>query len=449
MILLKATTETLQITTSTTGALDFSVSYADITTLSFAPSTLEGKIVTATTTTITAAPGATTERQIKLITISNKDASLSNNVVIQKNISATTYNLTPTITLLAGEMLQYMDGVGWNYYSTTGALKGNQTAAGSTNQLQFNNGGVLTGDSDFTWNNTTNELAFNGTDTGILMNSITNEPATPAANYGRFYTKSVAGRVIPKFVGPTGYDYEIQAGLGGNNVRVWRGGATTVSTTFASTIGSMIYTSLSPTAPTIPTQTTTSILNQTYRSTISTGATAGALAYIRGNNLIFCRGNAASIGGFTVSHRFALSGTLQSGMRAFIGIVDVAANPTNIDPTTTTAPGGVGLAINTNSGDWNIVNNITGTARTSTSLGASFPVNNTDLMEILIFAPTDGSVINYRVTNLTTAATISGSLSTNIPANTTFMTPSVWITNQATAAAQTLDYVSTYVETDF
>lgn len=66
-----------------------------------------------------------------------------------------------------------------------------------------------------------------------------------------------------------------------------------------------------------------------------------------------------------------------------------------------------------------------------------------------LFCPPQCAAIGYRVTNLSTGAQASGNLSTNIPAATTFMAPSVWITNNATAAAATLDFVSTYVETDF
>lgn len=449
MILLKATTETLQIVTSLTGALDYSISYADITTTTFTPSTSEGKITTATSTTVLSAPAASTQRQVKLITISNVDASVSNTIIFNKLISATAYQIAPDVTLTPGETLQYIDGSGWTYYAANGTVKSNMFAAGASNSVQFNDGGALGGDTDLTWDKTNNALSLGGADTGILLNGITNEPAAPAVGYGRLYSKVIAGRVFPKWIGPSGFDYPLQANMGVNNARIWRGGNTTTATTFASITGSMPYTGASPTAPTIPTQAVTNILTQTFRSTISTGATAGGLAYIRGNNLALVRGGGASIGGFTVIHRFALSGTLQSGIRAFVGIVDVAANPTNIDPTTTTAPGGVGLAINANTGNWNLVNNITGTARTSTGLGASFPVNNTDLLEIILFAPTNGSVINYRITNLSTAASTSGSLSANIPASTTFLTPSVWVTNNATAAAQTLDFISTYVETDF
>ncbi len=444
--MLKSTTEILELTTSTTAPIDVSVSYVDITTTTFAPSTSETKITTATTTAILVAPSASTQRQIKLITIINRDASASNTVLVKKDISATEYNLTNTVTLLAGESMQYVDGQGWIYYSVTGAVKGSQTAGGASNSVQFNDGGILGGDADLTWDKTANALTLGGADTGILMNGITNEPSAPAAGYGRLYAKDIAGRMMPKWVGPSGFDYPLQSGLGFNHIRSWRPGLTTTLTTFVSMVGVMPYTALG--TLTTPGLATTNLLTQTQRTTMSTGATAGALAGIRGNTLTFTRGGGAGIGGFTVVHRFALSG-LQAGMRVFVGILDSVGAPTNIDPVTTTTPGGVGLAINTNSGNWNLVNNITATARTSLGLGANFPVNNSTVYELTLFSAPNGSAINYRITNLSSAISVSGSLTTNIPASTTFMTPAIWATNNATAAAVTIDFISTYVETDF
>ena len=161
------------------------------------------------------------------------------------------------------------------------------------------------------------------------------------------------------------------------------------------------------------------------------------------------RGNAAGLGGFYFNTRFAVTGTLQAGLRCFAGLVDVAANPTNIDPVTTTAPGGIGLAIAANTGNWQLVRNITGTARTAIDLGATFAINNTHMLEIVLWCPPNGSTISYRVTNWSTGAQTSGDLTTNIPASTTFLTPSIWITNNATAAAQTMDFISMYLETDY
>lgn len=288
-----------------------------------------------------------------------------------------------------------------------------------------------------------------GTFQNLLLPAQASEPSAPASGNGLLYARSVAGRVLPKWVGPSGVDYPLSPHLGMNNVRAWRGGATTSGSTFAATIGALPYTSTSPSPPTITTLAATNLLSSTVRSTISTNSTAGSIAHIRGNQLTIWRGNAAGMGGFFVVHRFALSGTLRSGLRAFVGVVDVTTNPTNVDPTSIATPGGVGLATNSEAGNWKLVNNITGTARTSTDLGSSFPINNTDLLELALFCAPNDSGIGYRISNLSTGAQTSGTLTANIPAASTFLAPLVWVTNNATAAAQTLDFVSTYVETDY
>lgn len=327
----------------------------------------------------------------------------------------------------------------------TPAGGGGGSPGGSDGQVQFNSAGAFAGSESLFWDNTNAVLDLGGT---MQIGAVASEPAAPAAGHGKLYAKDIASRIVPKWIGPSGFDYVLQASLGQNRVAMWRGGATTTATTFASTVGSMPYTGASPTAPTIPALAATNLKAQTFRSVISTGATAGGIAYIRANQQSFWRGNAAGLGGFYVVHRFSLA-ALQAGQRTFAGIVDLAANPTNIDPVTTTTPGGIGMAINTNSGNWNLVHNVTGAARTAISLGASFPVNTADMFELALFCPPQCSAIGYRATNLSTGAQTSGSLSTNIPANTTFLAPALWITNNATAAAATMDFVSTYVETDF
>jgi hypothetical protein len=275
------------------------------------------------------------------------------------------------------------------------------------------------------------------------------EPAVPPADHGLLYARSLAGRIIPKWMGPTGVDYPLQPHIGLNNVAIWRGGNTTTAATFADVIGNMPYTAASASAPLIPTLASTSLRNQTYRGTIRTGTTAGTVAYIRANTLRIWRGNAAGLGGFFVATRFALSGTLQTGQRSFIGISDSVANPTNVDPLSSTTPGKIGLAQSGAGANWTLVHNVTGTAPTNIALGASFPINNTDLYEIALFSAPNGSSIGYRVVNWSTGQQTSGTLTTNIPTNTTFMAPVAWITNNATGAQSELDFISTYVETDY
>lgn len=334
------------------------------------------------------------------------------------------------------------NGTGWS-------ILGTAAASGAPTQIQINNGGSLYADASFTFDPATDTLRLGGVDTSIILNGITNEPAAPAAGTGRLYAKAVADRIVPKWIGPGGIDYILQGHLGSNNIRAWRGGATTSATTFSSVIGTMPYAGASPTAPTVPALAPTNLLAQINRSTISTSNTAGTIAYIRSTRAEVWRGNATGLGGFFVVARFALSGTLRAGLRCFAGLVDVTANPTNINPITTASPGGIGLATDASTGNWKLVNNITGTARTSFDLGASFPIDNTSPMELILFSAPNGSVVSWRVTNLQTGAQTNGTLSANIPASTTFLSPSIWVTNNTTGAAQTLDFISLYVETDY
>lgn len=343
-----------------------------------------------------------------------------------------------------GDVVRYVieDGTAWEIGS------GTYTSAGTTlsrTLLESSTGSLLSLSGSATVYITATAEDFETIDFPALAA----EPAVPPADHGLLYARSLAGRVIPKWMGPAGVDYPLQPHEGLNNVAIWRGGSTTTAATFASVVGNMPYSAASASAPLIPTLATTSLRNQTYRGTIRTGTTAGTVAYIRANTLRIWRGNAAGLGGFFVVMRFSLSGTIQTGQRSFIGISDSVANPTNVDPTTSTTPGKIGLAQNAATGNWALVHNVTGTAPTNVALGASFPINNTDLYEIALFSAPNGSSIGYRVVNWSTNQQTSGTLTTNIPSNTTFMAPVAWITNNAQGAQSELDFISTYVETDY
>lgn len=192
----------------------------------------------------------------------------------------------------------------------------------------------------------------------------------------------------------------------------------------------------------------TNLLTSTRTTLFSSGATAGTVASLRTGQTEFWRGNAVGLGGFYYLTRFGLN-TLQVGMRAFLGVVDVTTAPTNVDPTTNATPGKIGLAINANTGNWKLVNNVSGTAPTVLDLGANFPVNNTDLLEMLLFCAPNDSWVSYQVVNLSTGNRVNGLLTANIPAVATFLAAQVWITNNTTAAAAILAYSGIDVDTNY
>lgn len=313
---------------------------------------------------------------------------------------------------------------------------------GATTQVQFNDGGAFGGDADFAWDKTTNTLTLGGTDTGAVLAAITTEPAASVANTLRVYAKNVAGRMSLKWIGSSGVDMSVQESLAENQVSLISPGATTVVSAIGcavTNVGTVSH----------PTPASTNLKTQTRRFVNTSVATVGGLASTRIGVLECHRGASAGLGGFRIVARFSLD-TLAAGMRAFVGLTDTATTaPTNIDPTTATTLGRIGLAINANTGNWNLVHNLTGTAPTIIALGASFPVNIADSLELQLYAAPFASTVGYRVTNWTTGASTTGTINTNLPAAATFLGRTIWATNNATASAVAWSMSRFYLGTDF
>ena len=122
-IILKSTSEQLEVLTSSTADIDYQINWADIVLASGAtPGSSEGKITTAGTTTIVAAPAASTYRLVKSVTLKNIHASTTNSLTIKKDISATEYQLTGVTDLQAGESLMYNDAIGWRKFTAGGVM---------------------------------------------------------------------------------------------------------------------------------------------------------------------------------------------------------------------------------------------------------------------------------------------------------------------------------------
>jgi hypothetical protein len=453
MILLKATTESLQLITAAAATLDYSISYADITTTTFTPSTSEGKVTTATTTTILTAPVAATQRQVKLITISNIGATVSTVLSVNKLISATTYNLTANITLLAGETLQYMDGRGWIYYSVTGSIKGDMTAAGTHAQVQLNNNGILNGDVGLTFDTTNDILALASVNSTInIGSSITSTPALPVTSSLTIFARAIANRQMLAQVGPSGLDTAFQPLMARNKVGYWdpQGNNVTVPGVFGitaplvsgtATARNVAFTSLA-----------TRMRRLGYVSSTTAGNPAGQ--YI--NVAQFTGGSGVNDGsGFFYVCRFVPSSAATvAGMTMFVGMSSSVGAPLgNTSPETLTNQIGFGQK----SSDTTQLYFFYGgsTAQTSIGLGAAnFPGQtlSTTAYEVAIFAPNSIASIYYvQCTNLTNGAvytnTVSGA-STIVPQSTTGLTHRAYVGNNATALAAGIDICSVYIETD-
>ena len=122
MIVLDATTKKLEVATSAAGSLDAYACWADVTTTAFTPGANQFNVTTATTTDLVAAPGASTQRQVKTVALLNRGTA-TQTVTVKIDVSGTEYLLAPSVALAAGEALQYTDTDGWQVLDVAGRRK--------------------------------------------------------------------------------------------------------------------------------------------------------------------------------------------------------------------------------------------------------------------------------------------------------------------------------------
>lgn len=199
--------------------------------------------------------------------------------------------------------------------------------------------------------------------------------------------------------------------------------------------------------PTIRVPASTNLCTSLQRTGVVSAAAAGSAAGIRNARLGWWLGNAAGLGGFFGIWRFNISdaalvatANMFAGMRATNGVViDVA-------PSTLTNIIGVGC----DNGDTHLQLYAAGAAaQPRTDLGASFPVNttNVDVYELALYAVANAAAVQWQVTRLNTGDTASGTINTaaKLPSSTTFLQQTAWRSNGGTAAAVGIDVESIYM----
>lgn len=286
----------------------------------------------------------------------------------------------------------------------------------------------------------------------MLLPLASAEPPTPASgNY--LYTRTIADQTVMKYKRPSGVDSPIQDAIAFNRFVKYQGGPAVITPIGGGALAAATAgTAVNPSAG-------TNIRNQLSRTQYATAATANSLNSLNTNtanlNVGVLRGSINGEGGFRLVIRFSLGATTATN-RFFAGLRDVNSAPTNVDPFTSTANGVIGIAANgATSANYRIVHTLTGTTPTTIDLGANFPYNNTDLIELVLFCrpfTTTAGNVGYRVRRFTNtgdpAFEASGTLSTNLPAGATFLYPCIWMVNVA-ASAVNFQVNTITLESDF
>ena len=328
--------------------------------------------------------------------------------------------------------------------STNGFMTGTDKAkldavpAGATTQVQFNDAGTLAGNAGLVYDKTGNGLGM----TGYLQMGNLAVPSTPAAGFGRVFMQSKANRSLLSVVAPSGVSYPLQPSLFSNAVAVALPGSGTAMSYFGMPAGTVVATASHPALA------NTNLMTSMKRTQYATTTTAGNSSSWRGSFAPLWRGNAAGLGGFYVAFRWGASAQTATQIH-YVGLWASTAAPTATTASSALA-GGNFIVMGKDNGDANLFISYSTSplAATRVNLTAAFPNDSTSMFDFIIYAPPNGSTIDYLAVNLNTGATASAQISTNLPQNTVFLNTYAVVSNNATAAAASIQLARVYMESD-
>lgn len=283
--------------------------------------------------------------------------------------------------------------------------------------------------------------------TGQLVVPVSTPTAAAASTY-KLFAKSVGGRIMPGFIGPSGQDATLQPHIGRNSVAsVVAAGNSTVITNVGTQALTATGTATAANVATTNIYTRMRILEYLV-TTAATTAVAGFYQTVNQYTL----GGTSPQGGFHLVTRFGPStGVTTATRRLFVGMQANINAPTDVNPSTLLNMIGVGYdAADTN---MQIMSNDGTGAATKIDLGASFPrpsADRTKMYELDLFAPSNGgSTVTYMVTDLGTGAVASGTLGADVPAVTTLLGFRGYSSVGGTSSVTGIALNTMYIETDF
>lgn len=135
MLLLTSTSDIVRVVTgAAVSTITVHVSYVDNASGTITPGRTNTNISTATTTTICSSPGASTQRNVRQISITNNNTTTSCQITVQ-HFDGTTSTDLMGVTVKPGENLIFDEGGVWHHHDAQGA----DLTATSTPPILFNN----------------------------------------------------------------------------------------------------------------------------------------------------------------------------------------------------------------------------------------------------------------------------------------------------------------------
>jgi hypothetical protein len=357
------------------------------------------------------------------------------------------------ITIVTGDTWTISASVAGGSVASVGAA-GNMFTGGTSSNPTIS----ITGDPSF------NGVLFSGTAKGnqfsantisgntIFLNPIQYSATTTTPTSAiTLFASTRSGKILPTIIDQEGFNYNLQPSLmskGVGMVFVTNAGASAALTAFRS-LAPTLYGSNKASAIA-----TTNLFRSTKRYGNQTSSAAANLACgMRSPDTspFLWRGNAAGLGGFLWQATVGVSdaATVANsncfwGLWSGTGSIGTSNNITGLTSI-------IGIGSCTGNTNLSIIHNDGGGTCTTIPLGANFPAQtlSTDLYNIRIFAPSNGSYMGISIERVNTGNYYEAILDTNIPTNNGFLSWHLWRSNATTALQAGLDIVQVYWETRY
>ena len=274
-----------------------------------------------------------------------------------------------------------------------------------------------------------------------ILPGLSAAPSPPPSGKAAVYARNRAGAPWIDVMRPSGRDFPLQPHFGVNRIANWSPSVTTTITTEGMPITSVGTVSH-------PTLAATNLAASMRRWRLTSAAVVDSAAEQRSAGWACWRGNAAGLGGWAFVTRISLT-TLQATGMGFFGLYgSTAALATTLTLATAINCIGIGFQRGTHT-RWQLVTNDGTGAPTLTDMGASFGIATGGVLTLFIAAPPNGSSVWVRVVDEVSGAVFEQEITADLPANTQFLSPRLFMNNGATVAAVAYDCSGVYVETDY
>ncbi len=275
----------------------------------------------------------------------------------------------------------------------------------------------------------------------IILPGLSTAPSPPPAGKASVYARTRAGAPWIDVMRPSGRDFPLQPHFGVNRIANWSPSSTTTVNTEGLPITSVGTVST-------PTLAATNLAASMRRWRLTSAAVVDSVAEQRSAGWACWRGNAAGLGGWAFVTRLSLT-TLQATGMGFFGLYgSTAALATTLTLATVLNCIGIGFQRGTHA-NWQLLANDGTGAPTNTDMGGAFAIATGGVLTLFIAAPPNGSSVWVRAVNEVTGAVFEQEITADLPTNTQFLSPRLYLNTGATAAAVAYDCSGLYIETDY